>query len=458
MNLVPRLKRIVKPFLLPLLYKLRLRKETELEVPRISRSDQLRKDQVASIVTVRADETILLNGVPFFPIGLYYARDEIADVSGAGLRHLRSIGFNSIFFDGGLDSESELDRIWEAGLHVWYRPPGALHGDLVALKELVKKFGPHPAVLFWEMDDEPVLNQLSFSDMRVGCRVVRRLDPYHPILCNQWFSSFEQAEEMRRWAGLADVYGFDVYPVPLSRWGKRMSLLEKGWPHSVSVVGAQVELWRSYAPKKPIIPVLQAWAWNCLEDGKAGYPTYRESRFMAYHAVIRGAKGLHHYGAYKSSRPNFAGGLPPPKSYEHLDHAYEDFQAAQKYNDWFWSYYQFVINELAIMSDIFASADADRKLEVQKDEVKAVIEYRVKKYEDSVVLLIVNSSNLAATITVDLAELASQSLNVWGEARSIRVDSAGRFQDTLEPYNVRIYSVKPDRLSSFASLPLGGSA
>ncbi|MBA2733421.1 MAG: hypothetical protein H0U54_11075 [Acidobacteria bacterium] len=442
------LKKVARPVLLPLLRRLRSRRTTK--VPRLSVRDLLPQAEVPTRVDVREDRTILVNGEPFFPLALYYARDEIDDESGEGLARLRAMGFNTVFFSGGLESANRLDRIWGAGLYVCYRPPGQLCCDFVLLKKVVSRFARHPALLFWEMDDEPVLNRVKFSNVEIGCRVVRSVDPYHPILCNQWLSDLDETEEMRRWAGLADVYGFSTYPVPSWCWGCRLKLVEQGWPHSIAVVGAQTELWMSYAPGKPIIPVLQAWGWNCLEDEEAAYPTYQESRFMAYQAVIRGAKGLHHYGMVSSSRPNFACGIPP-KIHEDLDRTHADFLEARRRNRRFWSYYSKVVKELSLMSCVFTSRDAAWTLEIRERQTpecgKESIEWRVKRHLNSFVILLVNASDANVTVVILAPELKGRVLKLWGEAKSVEVNSDGLFRDVLEPYAVRIYSDQPDLLA-----------
>lgn len=442
-------KKIVRPVLLPLLQKVGLRRRPVIEVPPIRRADRLRRDQVPTRVSVREDQTLLLNGEPFFPVGLYYARDEMRDASGAGLRKLRALGFNLVFFNGETENEELLDRVWEAGLYVCYRPPGGLYREFHLLKEVVSRLARHPALLFWEVDDEPVLNGLKSADVEIGCRIVRGVDPFHPIQCNQWLSSLEQAEEMREWARLADVHSFSAYPVPLWRWKERMRLVEQGWPHSITVVGKQTELWKSYAPGKPVIPVLQAWAWDCLEDGDAAYPSYDECRFMAYQAVINGAKGLHHYGTFEAERANFACGIPP-RVHEDLDQTYADFLRAQDFNRRFWSYYARVINELSLMSGVFASRDADWSPEIverapyQPEEKR--VECRVKRHLGSAVILLANASGSRARLEVRAPRMGDRELKVWGRGRSIVTGSGGTFQDTLEPYGVRIYSDRPDLL------------
>jgi len=79
----------------------------------------------------------------------------------------------------------------------------------------------------------------------------------------------------------ADWYGFDVYPVPLTR--------------DLSVVGDYVRRARGYAPGKRIVSVIQGFGGEDLgRDGRR--PTAAENRLMAYESVIQGADGVIWWG------------------------------------------------------------------------------------------------------------------------------------------------------------------
>src|SRR4051794_14799349 len=69
------------------------------------------------VTTRPPDQTLLIDGKPFFPVGLYYAEEEIADESGQLLKELRDIGFNTVFFHAGdgKNVKAKLDRIAAAG-------------------------------------------------------------------------------------------------------------------------------------------------------------------------------------------------------------------------------------------------------------------------------------------------------------------------------------------------------
>ncbi len=438
MTVLAHLKATVRPWLRPALRSFGLRRPPAMKVPRVASAERLREHDVPTRVSVRADETLLLNGRPFFPLGVYYAQAEIDDRSGAGLERLRTTGFNTILVDGMLEPDT-LDRIARAGLFVWYRPPGQLHGAFDTLKEVVRRVGRHEALLAWEMDDEPILNDLSIDIARRGCDLVRRIDPFHPILCNQWLPGADRLDEVRRWASLVDVYGFGIYPVPMRRWRTRTRPDGNGLPDSIAVVGAQVALWRKLAPGKPVIPALQAFAWNALEDADAGFPTASESRFMAYHAVIAGAKGLHHFGVPTADVPCFPCGVPPALNAD-LNRTHEDFLAARDANERFWTQYRHVIAELASMAEVFTAPDAATAVDAGD------VQYRVKAVAGSSVVLAVNTAATGTRHILQAPTLAGRPLHLWGGNRTIDADTRGCFPGQFEPFGVRIFSDLPDRL------------
>jgi hypothetical protein len=90
------------------------------------------------------------------------------------------------------------------------------------------------------------------------------------------------------WAGVArtvptaDWYGFDIYPVPLTS--------------DLGVVGDWVEQARVHAPAARPLAVLQGFGLDDLGNGVGRRPTPAETRFMAFDALVHGARGLLWYG------------------------------------------------------------------------------------------------------------------------------------------------------------------
>src|SRR5438132_1005745 len=74
-------------------------------------------------VKFRDDHTILADGEPFFPIGLYYCYEEFEDASGKLLAELRDYGFNTAgYYRWGQPTwQKELALADKLGVKVWIR-------------------------------------------------------------------------------------------------------------------------------------------------------------------------------------------------------------------------------------------------------------------------------------------------------------------------------------------------
>src|SRR5262249_14933690 len=120
-------------------------------------------------VAFRDDHTVLVDGKPFFPLGLYYCSEELEDQSGRLLGQLKEFGFNTLGYCrwGTTNWRKELDRAHAAGFKVWIRGHDGFALDTPqsekAALEQVRQTRDHPALLFWEFQDEPILNKVSIE-------------------------------------------------------------------------------------------------------------------------------------------------------------------------------------------------------------------------------------------------------------------------------------------------------
>ncbi len=397
--------------------------------------------ETGSRVTFREDQTILVNGKPFFPIGIYYAFEEMDDPTGQGLEKLKSMGFNTLFI---IDRDRPVyDRIAAHGFHVWCRPPGALHDSHEILRKFITEFRNHPAILFWEHDDEPVLNRGQIDKSREGYRLVKQLDPNHPVLCTQ-APNPSQVAAFLQWAEISDVGAFDVYPVPLQKWDAgwygKGRVVDDPWPNSMAVMGRMTRQWQSWGGGKPVIVVVQGFSWDPLLYTRDGFPNYEQGRFMAYDCVINGAKGLHYFGRVAHEPPPTT---TAPAGNPEAAKVMRDYQKIQALNDWFWSYHAGVIRELAVMSPVFTSLDAAWKPLVEAADAQTqieAVEWRVKQMAGDAVILLVNGSERPAKLKITAQPLAGRDVHCWGELRTIKIDDNGTWFDRVGPLGVRIYS------------------
>ncbi len=272
----------------------------------------------AGVIAVAGDGLLLQSGGKQFPIGFYElpeADTELAAMASAGVNLVRC------------DSRAGLDRAQAVGLKAWMPLPldqGATDG----LKSRVESVLDHPALAVWEGPDEMVWNYSAFSGLyksgvydkprewweqtpktiayseakaaeiipkfKAAAAMIRSLDKQaRPIWMNEAQSS--DVRLVRQYLPFVDITGCDAYPV------------SKEKRNAVSI-GGIVDRWRMTGNDMPVWMVLQAFSWHELGEGYVdrgvAYPSFAESRFMAYASILHGAKGVLYWGSdHTTSQP-----------------------------------------------------------------------------------------------------------------------------------------------------------
>jgi hypothetical protein len=181
----------------------------------------------------------------------------------------------------------------------------------------------HPALAIWEGPDEVVHNFTAWSGLyrtkkiykspdawakqspeavayseeqarqiipklHEAIELIRTLDQNkHQIWINEAAKS--DLKFVRQYIDHIDITGCDIYPV-------------KEDSRDVAVIGEATERWKKVGRnKKPVWMVLQAFSWSELGDyyghKTVVYPSFNESRFMAYDAIVHGARGILYWGS-----------------------------------------------------------------------------------------------------------------------------------------------------------------
>jgi hypothetical protein len=386
-------------------------------------------------VALRSDHTVLVNGKPFFPVGIYYANEEFEDLNGKQLEELRQLGFNTVGYYrwGSPFWREELDRAAKLGMKVWARGVNGFSVDSPEIEDRIRRqileLRLHPALLFWEYQDEPAHNRVSVLNTLKGQAILRKLDPHHPALIVE---CPDAAEWISPWKGIGDLYAFDLYPVPAElRYGSLAN-------HDITQIGDYMDLILRTRGDSPMLAVLQAWSWDPLKYGKAGYPTPQQSRFMAYQAVIHGAKGLFYYGQVHCSRPNSAARL----SSQSQDPARRrsEFEECIKLNSWFWDQHRGFFRELDKATNIFVLKDADASKRIIPSAGGEGIEYLTKQSGSKLYLFAVNARGEEQKTCFRVPGKAHDSaMFVPFENRTIDVRE-GVFCDAFAPYDTHVYS------------------
>lgn len=260
----------------------------------------------------REDGCLLTPKGPAFPIGFY----ELPEDDNA-LQAMADAGVNLIRCRNCAD----LDRLQKFGL-LGIIPLSLQNGVTEGLRDTVAGLVDHPALALWEGPDEVVWNFTAYSglfrtmgvhsvkgawweqtpeavayaeekaaeiipNMRDAVAVIRELDTAHrPVWINEAQSS--DTFYVRQYLDFVDITGCDIYPVSK----------DKREPERV---GKGTERWVNVGRGKPVYMVLQAFSWDELGEyygaTKTVYPTFKESRFMAYDAIVRGAGGILYWGS-----------------------------------------------------------------------------------------------------------------------------------------------------------------
>ena len=274
--------------------------------------------QAAAVeVRIAPDRVLLANGVRTFVIGLYEnPREDDA------LAELARAGFNLI---QACDDTAVLDQLQKHGLYGWINTGGRIALDPGAadqetqLADMAGRFAAHPALLAWEGPDESLwmcaINALRSggaaaeivdkfnrdadaltASLTAGYERLKQLDPNHPVWLNH--AAGNSLERLARLGHAADIVGADIYPLmPYPTRPIDYSRSGLGW------VGSCTHKMQASAPGKPVWMVLQGMSWGSLQNDvftlrpqPGQWPTFEESRFMAYDAIVRGARGVLYWG------------------------------------------------------------------------------------------------------------------------------------------------------------------
>jgi hypothetical protein len=288
---------------------------------------------------------LLVGGKRVFPIGLSdpppvdgKAPDggpAWAEIARGGVTYTRNY---TVWTAGGAGEElllvmQALDAAVAHGLQLWLALAG-VDNDLShrsLLDRIVNAVKGHPGLGAWKGSDEPAHGHVPPAGCVAVYRHLRSLDPDHPVVlieAPRGPSPNPQSRDTRLtvaavapYSAACDIHGIDIYPV-----SKPPGLHAGGPPVNtdISVVGDMTRLIRRASPGKATWTTLQiAWS-GVVPPHPIVFPTLPQARFMAYDAVIAGARGLFFFGGQIRAVMN----------------------AADRQRGWNWTYWQDVLHPL----------------------------------------------------------------------------------------------------------------
>jgi hypothetical protein len=270
-----------------------------------------------SVVAIDSTGCIVIDGKKVFPIGLSEApppsgktpdgTDAWAEVARAGANFVRS-GFR-VWSLAQIDSQIATERgLMDAaaahGMYCWPRLgnagdlPPATGGQPSVPEQLLVRIAnglkTHPALGAYKGVDEPAWGGVAPAGLTRARTKLRTIDPDHPVVITQ--APLGSVASLVPYRPAFDITGADIYPVAFPP-GQHSDLPNK----DISVVGDVTKKMVDAAGGKPVWMTLQI-AWSGITPNQQRpalvprFPALQEERFMAYQAIVDGARGLVFFG------------------------------------------------------------------------------------------------------------------------------------------------------------------
>jgi len=360
-------------------------------------------DSVKPQVFVDEHRRLIVDGKPFFPIGMIsFIRED--KMQGGDVHLLADAKFNCLV-QNGAPSRQEMDLAYRHHLKVIYcldtffvgnqYCPAAIKTEVdeEAIRNKVRTFRDHPALLGWYTYDEPDVSMLPRLERHQ--RWVEEEDLNHPtwvVMANPF--------AIRRFAQGFDVVGADPYPIPF---------------HPVSLAaGWTQEAMRQLEGSRPLWMVPQAFSWRTVhpDDKRVRMPTPEEMRCMTWQCICEGATGIIF---------NEWWGLPRDPVVPF---------------DVSWGGLKRIATEIEGMTPALLSIEPVPELSANKEPW---LHWLARSHGGKLYVMAVNDGSGSGTATFHLPA-EPRNIRVVGENRAIH-PSGAVFSDVLEKLAVQIYEV-----------------
>ncbi len=389
-------------------------------------------------VTVDQDNNFILNGRPFFPLGMNGGPPATLQWRDGtpGYEELVRGGIN--FFRTAYSASTwnptdeaafvaqlnECERVGNIYTYVSLRdlsfPLPEYPNRETELRRVISTY-KNRAVLFWKSADEPAWGGVSIPGLIAGYNIIKQLDPDHPVLMNH--APRNTIEELRAYCVAADATGADIYPVSVPM-GKNSHLPNK----ELSVVGDYTKrMIEVVYGKKPIVMVLQCtWSGVMPPNNVLIRPTFYQQRYMTWQSIICGAKGLAWFG---------------------WNMALSEEDAPYGWN---WTYWVDVLKPL--LEEIAAGSELNRVITAPShDHTLGIsgagdVEYIARELDGRLYLLA--SKRESPTCAVTFSDLPKNAkAEVMFENRVLNVTN-GSMTDTFDPNAVHLYRLFDPKMES----------
>ena len=395
----------------------------------------------AAETSFNRSRTILFNGEPTFPLVLSpgpalgastpWGTNGLAETAAAGVNVYRT-GTGGVTWSPA-DIQSAID--WNraaAALHVYTWPnlggyslatPGS--SDDEGLAQVIGALTNDPsgsAIAFWKGRDEPWWGGIAPTALQFAyCRVTSRGSPSWcggeaPLDPSQLWVTIEAPRgtvaDLAPYSSVTDVHGVDIYPVSLAHPDPNLQAVGK-WTATLA----------SISPTSPVWTTIQVCASGAFDKSTGNYvvPTYQQERYMAYDAILNGAKALTFFGGNNSGC----------------------FSAGDGTYGWNWSFWQTVLEPIVKQlsaSSAIAPALVNAAKAPHVTTLGSGTETMVRQGTSVDDLWLIAARNGAGTRTVTFKGLPrwAHRADVYTEDRTIKA-SGGSFSDRFSQWDAHVY-------------------
>jgi len=364
-------------------------------------------------VTIRDDGVTLIDGGPFFPIGIYSISKRPANNNSYddAFKELGAAGFN-LAHTYASARNTDFAEFYAAaarhGMKLWVSPEtGNNSPDAAGAVQTVARECNEPALLAWYLADD-TSGHIGPDELRGVHQAVMEADPYHITVQADGLSRVNDDRYVKY---VNSTTGFlpEIYPIRQKTDNhvadviRSMKNVQAGW----QAAGRVTPVWA-------IIQDFEGWGWE-------RFPTNAEERCMVYLALIHGAQGMTWY-----------------------TYAYRDDKHGAPWDPQIWAYLKGIATELSSLRDFFTARAPQEQPQgnVVAGPEKGDLDYpslnlRLMASGEKRVLLAANSAETALKVRLKLPGLKDEA-EVLFEGRKVTV-KGGEVEDDFAPLAVHVY-------------------
>ena len=373
-------------------------------------------------VSLRDDGMMIVDGKPFFSIGIYgFRRREMnGHDCDRGIAELAAAGFNTVHSYGIAGDAEFLAAVAKHGLRMWASPPSfKKEGDM---KKLENK-----SIVIWYIGDD-TSRHLTPQELADRDDNIHAVDPVRPTCQADAMRSDADVDNYENYAAHTDGFLAEVYPVYHASPTKSRHCvaeairdMERTRKDNLRNGGAR----RHFA--WPTIQYFKGWGWG-------RFPTRDELFAMSFGAIIHGAQGINWYTYGGSDGPVVNGKTVQGKPYH-----YGVCWSAETWGNM--TYLSSRIASLRPALETRTGPQPPAPIVLSGPDKDAArnpsISQLLKSVDGTSYLLTVNS--VYADVRARFAPGAKGDVEVLWENRRIKPEADGSFADDFGPFAVHVY-------------------